>query len=201
MEINTTNLSSLFYYNPQPSWIYEKNSYVVLDVNTAALARFGVSKDIFLSTLATSLIRQDQLTRYKSTHHDFQHNQDYIDFGLFDISSSNTNNYRAVLQGFSVKFQDKDCILVLCREHQIVEEKNIDLLNVDNLNEKSFAESRTKKYKKETVVTLKSKSNTSGYLLDLIPHLLAVTDLKGNFLQINAAGCSILGYEESELLM
>lgn len=43
------NFDFLFYSNPQPMWIYETDTLKIIEVNDAAIARYGYTKDEFLS--------------------------------------------------------------------------------------------------------------------------------------------------------
>ena len=42
------NLDALFYQNPQPMWVYAINSLLILEVNEAAIKRYGYSREEFI---------------------------------------------------------------------------------------------------------------------------------------------------------
>lgn len=200
MELKTTNFSSLFYNNPQPSWIYESSSYRIVDVNKAALRSFGLSKEDFLSFSATCFINPDQTSEYLSMHKGLKKDQEFLDLGCFDLQLTQGKKQKFSLHSYQVDNNDRNCLLIVCHELLNDDENQCQKVSIPHALVHSHAVNHDNKNRNISDTTIKIQQSTKSRLLDSIPHLLAITDFSGNFLQINKAGCELLGYDEAELL-
>ena len=55
----------LFYQNPQPMWIYDKETLEFLEVNEAAITHYGYTREEFLSMKITQIRPESELKRLK----------------------------------------------------------------------------------------------------------------------------------------
>ena len=61
---------SLFILNPEPMWVYEVETLQILDVNEAALQRYGYSRDEFLTLTIKDLRPAEELAKFLELVHD-----------------------------------------------------------------------------------------------------------------------------------
>lgn len=55
----------LFYTNPMPMWIYDETTYQFMEVNDAAILKYGYSRDEFLSMTIMQIRPEDDIERVK----------------------------------------------------------------------------------------------------------------------------------------
>lgn len=55
----------LFESNPQPMWVYEINTLKFVDVNNAAIAKYGYTKDEFLSMTVKDIRPEEDLEKFE----------------------------------------------------------------------------------------------------------------------------------------
>jgi len=65
LKLSEQHYKTLFQNNPLPCWIYDQNDLRLLEVNEAAVAHYGYSRDEFLSMNAFDLQPEDQLLRLR----------------------------------------------------------------------------------------------------------------------------------------
>lgn len=56
----------LFYTNPMPMWIYEEGSYRFIEVNDAAIAKYGYTREEFLSMTIMSIRPEEDIEKVKN---------------------------------------------------------------------------------------------------------------------------------------
>jgi PAS domain S-box-containing protein len=61
---------SLFILNPEPMWVYDVETLKILDVNEAALQRYGYSKDEFLTLTIKELRPAEDVAKLLELVHD-----------------------------------------------------------------------------------------------------------------------------------
>ena len=108
-----TDLNFLFDDNPQPMWIYDLSSLLMLKVNKAATAKYGYSEEEFLNMRITDLRPEEEqekfyayLKRKGITRTDF-HGINYG--GIWKHRDKNNNVVFVEITSHDVKFQNKDC--------------------------------------------------------------------------------------------
>lgn len=130
MEKGTANFGSLFYDNPQPSWVYELTTFKILDVNRAALAFYGFTKEEFLCISAIDLIIPDEEPTYASIHHSVEKQSKYVSLGTFKILTKSLDIKQTSIVGYKVNFNAIDCLLVSCQEIALIDTNNSDAVQM-----------------------------------------------------------------------
>ena len=65
-----TRFHSLFLRNPEPMWIYDVKTLRVLDVNQAAVERYGYSRDEFLGLTIEDLRPDEDIPKFREMTRD-----------------------------------------------------------------------------------------------------------------------------------
>jgi len=120
----------LFESNPQPMWVFDTASFKFLAVNDAAIAKYGFSREEFLS-LTIKDIRPDEdinnLTNYVSTR-----DEKIIDSGVWRHKLKNGQIIFVEIYSHKIDFENKKARLVLANDithRKIAEEKLIESEN------------------------------------------------------------------------
>jgi len=116
MDNNTPDYSSLFYYNPLPSWVYDLETFAILDVNQAAIDHYGYSKEEFLGLTLKDLRLQGGIPKLVAAHVDIEKQDGNIFFGVFTHQKKNGERIRMEINGYKVNYLDKICMLVICKD-------------------------------------------------------------------------------------
>ncbi|WP_035456562.1 PAS domain S-box protein [Algoriphagus terrigena] len=116
MESITTDYSSLFYYSPFPNWVYDLNTFEILDVNEAAVQSFGYSRDEFLNLTIKDLPLKEEIPELVAAHIDIDSKFGNIHFGVCTHQKKNAEKIRMKINGHRVDFQGKKCVLMVCQD-------------------------------------------------------------------------------------
>lgn len=127
--------STLFFHNPFSIWVYELESYKILDVNQAAINHYGYNKDEFLSMTIFDLRPKEEIPVVLAAHDTIRSNQGNILFGTFTHKKKNGQLIRMEVNGHRVYFQEKSCLMVVCQDVTLKEQKLKELhASVEKLN-------------------------------------------------------------------
>lgn len=124
---NSKDYNSLFYYNPLPNWVYDRQSLEILDVNQAALDLYGYSREEFLSMTIKDLRPKSEIPKVLSAHTGIDSRKGNIYFGVFTHMKKSGGLIRMEINGHKVHFQERDCIMVSCQDVTIREKQFKDL--------------------------------------------------------------------------
>ncbi|MCH8567838.1 MAG: PAS domain S-box protein [Balneolales bacterium] len=116
------NYSSLFYLNPIPSWVYDLDTFRILDVNEAATKHYGYSKKEFLTFTLKDLRPTGEIPKLVAAHVDIDKKEGNIFFGIFTHQKKNGELIRMEINGHKVSYIDKICMMVICKDVTIEEE-------------------------------------------------------------------------------
>ncbi|WP_194972748.1 PAS domain-containing protein [Aquiflexum lacus] len=75
--------STLFYLSPLPNWIYEIDTFQILDVNQAAILHYGYSREEFLNMTIRDLRPKEDIPKVMDAHRDIENKEGNIYFGIF----------------------------------------------------------------------------------------------------------------------
>src|SRR5690606_33711140 len=113
---NTPNYSSLFYFNPLPSWVYDLETFQILDVNQAAIAFYGYTKDEFLRLNLKDLRPKSEIPKLLAALNDKEKHQGNTYFGVFTHKKKNGELVRMKINGHKVNYLDKVCMMIVCQD-------------------------------------------------------------------------------------
>jgi PAS domain S-box-containing protein len=294
MIVHKPDYSSFFYFNPLPSWVYNLETFKVLDVNQAAIDHYGYSKEEFLELTLKDLRPKHEIPKLITAHLNIKEHQGNIYFGVFTHQKKSGDHIRMKINGHKVDYLGNECMLAVCQDvtenerqsnlQKESEEKlkaasiiaklgywRLDLdtkslswtdevfniwgrdKNQFEVNYENFLKTihpdDLEVFEKEQNAALagekdpdnihriilpdnsvkwvhelgrlvrdengkviafegtvqditarKKLENDLQHLYDAIPDIICVTDLQGRFLNINRAGCELIGYSEEEIL-
>jgi len=92
-ELAKSRYSDLFHLSPLPMWVYDLGTFMFLDVNKAAIEKYGFSKEEFL----------------KMTTKDIRPPEDYY---LFDEEVNSFDQYKDNLKQHYLRHQSKDGLII-----------------------------------------------------------------------------------------
>ncbi len=115
----------LFENNPMPMYMVIEGTFIVVDVNAAALKQYGYSRPEFMALNAAKLLHPDEISRMKSdTQHPEFHDQQYR--GIWKHLRKDGSTVLTEVTTHDVFYQNKAVRLVLANnvtEQQIAKEK------------------------------------------------------------------------------
>lgn len=116
MAKSVADYSSLFYFNPLASWVYDLHTFEILDVNQAALSQYGYSKEEFLSLNLKDLRPPEEVPKLIAALENLQEKTGNIYFGIFTHKKKSGDTIKTEINGHKVDFDHKNCMLVICRD-------------------------------------------------------------------------------------
>ncbi|WP_209331884.1 PAS domain S-box protein [Lunatimonas salinarum] len=116
MKDNRPDFSSFFYFNPLPSWVYELDSYRILDVNEAAIAHYGYTRDEFLSLTIKHLLLEAEIPQLVAAHEDVWEREGNFYFGVFTHQKKGGEIIRMKVNGHKVDYLRRACMMVVCQD-------------------------------------------------------------------------------------
>ncbi|MDE3235445.1 MAG: PAS domain S-box protein [Bacteroidota bacterium] len=115
----------LFHKSPLPMWIYDLNSYQILEVNETAIQHYGYSREEFLKMTIMDYRPKHEIPEKEALLKKLETNSKVFDFGVSNHFKKDGTLIRAEITGYRMNFQDRDCMLVVCRD-VTEEEKYLD---------------------------------------------------------------------------
>lgn len=134
MITDTSIHSSLFLHNPIPNWVYDEETFQILDVNTSALNHYGYSRDEFLSMTIKQLRPPSEVPKVLAAHSDISQRVGNIRFGTFTHMKKNGELISVEVHGHRLTYADRPCVLVSCIDvtEQRLAEMQRNLLDIIN---------------------------------------------------------------------
>jgi PAS domain S-box-containing protein len=160
----------LFANNPLPMWIYNLETMQFLDVNHAAVERYGYSRDEFLQMKLTNIRPEADVTALLD--HVARERPELQHSGEWRHRLKNGEIISVQITSHQVPFSGQDAVLVVAQD--ITERKRAEASLRDS-------EARFRKVFEEVSIGM------------------ALTDRKFRFLNVNQVLCEMLGYQEEEL--
>ncbi|MFN3756708.1 MAG: PAS domain S-box protein [Flavobacterium sp.] len=108
----TIDYTSLFKHNPIPNWVYDLETFKILDVNEAAVEHYGYSREEFLQFTIKDLRPQQELLKLFKIHQEIEKNTGRISFGVIKHLKKNGEIILVEKHGHKIDFQERKAILV-----------------------------------------------------------------------------------------
>src|SRR6056297_1221020 len=116
--------SVLFQGSPNPIWVHDVESGIILEVNEAALVLYGHTREEFLALSFQDLLGGVENHGLKVLAHELNSKRTPL-FQKMSIEGKNGNSLKCELSFQKVFFQDRDCIMVTSVIQEIGEEGNL----------------------------------------------------------------------------
>lgn len=118
---------NLFNLNPLPSWIYDYQTFQILDVNIAAIELYGYSRKEFLMLTIKDIRPSSEIPKMINKHTAIKKQKKYIYFGVFTHQKKNGELIQMEINGHLLDFNNRKCVLVVCQDitQRIEQEKQI----------------------------------------------------------------------------
>lgn len=108
--------SDLFNICPLPMWVFDKETYNFLDVNIAAIAHYGYSKNEFLSMTIMAIRPQGDAELVKNMMKNFETSEISVYKGVFRHLKKNGELINVRVKSNTIEFMGKTAILVVAHD-------------------------------------------------------------------------------------
>lgn len=113
---------SLFHLNPEAMWVYDVKTLQVLDVNEAAVLRYGYTRDQFLNLTIRDLRPAEDVPKFLELTHDLPHSDRT---GPWRHRLKDGTVIQVLISSHSVKYNDRDARLVMAEN--LTENPDVDI--------------------------------------------------------------------------
>ena len=170
LEYRDGSFRLLFYHNPLPMWVFDAETLAFLEVNDAALAHYGYSREEFLSLTALDIRPAEDIPRLKQDLH--APRSGYRDAGVWRHCTRDGRIIWVQITNHLTDWRGRKAVLLVARDVTETRRSEAALRATEELFRTAFEEA---------------------------PFGMCLTALDGRFLQANGALCEILGYSAQEL--
>lgn len=130
LKISAEKYKKLFQLSPMPKWLYDLETFKILDVSESALEKYGYSREEFLNMTMAELRSDDQIPELYKALEMNEGNEGLIHFGLFTHLKKDKSPIRMQISGSRFSFQGKKCMMVAGvdvtdRENALIELRDI----------------------------------------------------------------------------
>jgi len=113
LEESEKRYSDLFQLSPLSMWVYDVESLAFLDVNNAAVAHYGYSREEFLSMTLRDIRNVEDIEKLESTVSASKNTDGKYFHGTFRHRKKNGEFIQAEIQTNAVQFENKQAMVVL----------------------------------------------------------------------------------------
>jgi PAS domain S-box-containing protein len=103
----------LFEYNPQPMWVYDLESYRILDVNEAAVRHYGYTKEEFLSLTVKDLRPEQDVPLVTAAVENLKRHERLFTSGVYRHQKKNGEIIQVRIQGNIIYINGRKAELIL----------------------------------------------------------------------------------------
>lgn len=111
-----SDYSSLFYISPFPMWVYDVSTYKILDINQAAVTKYGYSREEFLKLTLKDLRPKEEIPNLLAAHANIDTHEGSIYFGIFTHQKRSGEKIRMKINGHKIDFSGKKSALAICQD-------------------------------------------------------------------------------------
>jgi len=186
---------ALFESNPNPMWIFNKETLAFLAVNDAAVAKYGYGRDEFLQmTIRDIRPAHDlpQLIKIAQKHLD-----GYNDVGTWNHIRKSGEIFPVAITSHEVFFNGKYCKMVMATDitRHVRHEKQ---LEEAYLKEKELHEKLVANY--HILEKAELENRLMGQVIDKINNLVVIAKEGGRISRVNQAFIDFTGYTREEII-
>ncbi|RYZ53111.1 MAG: PAS domain S-box protein, partial [Sphingobacteriales bacterium] len=110
------DLNNLFYLYPFPSWVYDLQSFRILEVNQAAIDHYGYSRSEFLSLDLQDLRPPHTIPELHKAHENVEQGNRTIFLGVRTHQKKSGEIIRVKINGHKLYYEKKECIMAVCQD-------------------------------------------------------------------------------------
>ncbi|MET3114796.1 PAS domain S-box-containing protein [Pedobacter sp. CG_S7] len=186
---------NLFYSNPTPMWIYDRNTLKFLDVNNAAIVVYGYSKEEFKTMTILDIRKEEDHEKIIESIHKIA---DTVNIsGNWEHFKKDGAKLTAYISSHKTIFDNKECVMVMAQDvtTQLEQERQLKLL---------FSTERALKEELERNIQLIEQSleekQRLAEVIDRIYNMVMITDTLGRIIWVNQAFVNFTGYTLAEVV-
>ena len=116
VEQSEQKYSNLFHLSPQPMWVYDLETYRFLDVNAAAIAHYGYSREEFLSMKIMDIAPKQGAAKLKAAADRARHSEELFSKGVFEHCKKNGDVIKVDRLSNVIRFHGRKAELVLLQD-------------------------------------------------------------------------------------
>lgn len=102
----------LFKNNPIPNWVYEVDTYRILDVNDSAVKNYGYSREEFLNLTILDLHPESEIPRVKEAHKNIKNRDETYFSGIFTHKKKNGEQILVEIYGQRLQYKNKMAVMI-----------------------------------------------------------------------------------------
>lgn len=132
---NTCNYVRIFRENPNPMYIYDKETFRFLQVNTAALRQYGYTKEEFLQLTANDIRPATEIAAFHKINKELP--ATYSNAGIWHHTRKNGETFYTHIFTHQIIFEGVTCKLVMAldideafKAEQLLKKKNREIENI-----------------------------------------------------------------------
>lgn len=104
----------LFKLSPLPMWVYEYETYKILDVNESAVNHYGYSYEEFLQLTIKDLRPEKEVPKLLASRTENSDRSAVIRFGVFTHQKKDGTLLRMDVSGQHLLYSGKNCMMIVC---------------------------------------------------------------------------------------
>lgn len=119
--------STLFYLNPLPHWVYDIDTFEILDVNQATIDLYGYTKEEFLKLTIKDLRPEEEMPKLMEVHKNIHKHKGNKHFGTFTHKKKDGTIIRVETNGHRIEFEGRNCFIIVCQDVTHIEKQFLKL--------------------------------------------------------------------------
>ena len=165
---------SLFYANPNPLWIYDLNTLKFLEVNDAAIHRYGYSRKEFQSMTIMDIRPAEDYQRVAASANNMPEGTHIS--GYWKHLDKDGRTFIVSIESHKINFDNKECVIVIAQD----------------VTQKFLQEERLRKSAEENKML--------ADVVQRVNNIVIITDPDGKITWVNRAFTDITGYSFDEAI-
>ncbi|GAB4419548.1 MAG: hypothetical protein OHK0039_32110 [Bacteroidia bacterium] len=106
----------LFNASPLPQWIYDMETFEIVQVNDAAIRHYGYSREEFTRLTIKDIRPREDVGMLLKVHEAFRHYEGILHYGIFTHQKKDGTIIRVQISGHRLWFQGRDCEVIVSND-------------------------------------------------------------------------------------
>ena len=116
LKISEEKYRQMFQFSPLPKWIYDIDTFEILQVNETAVRHFGYSREEFLNMTIKDLRRKEDVPALLSTVTANRAKSGTMNSGIFTHKKKNCDLIQMEISGYRLRYLERECIMVVSND-------------------------------------------------------------------------------------